>query len=125
MVAPVTPTSDEQSVPRLRRRWLAVLAIAAATLVEVVILATRGRFMEMFIEFELPLPQVALLALGPALPAALAVILVATIAKEFMPRWGAVADLWNVGVVCLSLIGLGLYVAGIFAPLMDLMEALS
>ena len=86
---------------------LAVCAMGFCAAVLGWILNTRGRFVQVFADFELLLPAITHLAIGPVLPAVLAVLTVAGIAKEAIRPLGTARDWLNVVIlflaaVCLS-----------------------
>jgi uncharacterized membrane protein len=110
---------------RSRSMLLAVVAIGLAICVATVIVATRSRFHQMYAEFEIPVSPVTSFALGPVFPIVLAVIVTVTVAKEWIPQFGSIANVWNGSVVCLALASLAVYVVGVFAPLMTMIESLS
>jgi uncharacterized BrkB/YihY/UPF0761 family membrane protein len=115
---------EEDRDPR-RSALLAVVTLGLGVLVLALIVATRGRFQQLIADFEIPASLVTSVALSPVLPSILAVILAATAAKEWLPRFRSLADVWNGSVLCLALASAVVYVVGVFSPLMQLIEGLS
>lgn len=64
-------------------------------------------------------------AIGPILPLVLAVIIVAAIIKELVPAFRLWLDRCNLAILLLGVVSLGTYIAGVFAPLLSLIESLS
>lgn len=116
--------SAADPAPR-RSALLATLAIGSCAFVELCVLATRGRFERMFTEFELELPSLTVYALGWALPTLLAIVLTAAIAKELVPAFHRVADAVNMVALLMAIGCLLFYLAGMFVPLLKLIQALS
>jgi len=104
---------------------LAVAAIGVGAFVAVLVVATRTRFRHMIDEFEISVSLWTSLSLSPVLPLVLVVISVVTFAKEWIPRIGTVANIWNLVVLCMALAALGVYLGGLFAPLLTLIDDLS
>jgi hypothetical protein len=125
MAVPEKQAERDAKGSRSRSILLAVVAIGLAIFDTTVIVATRSRFHQLFAEFEIPESPVTSLALGPVFPIVLAVIVTVTVAKEWIPQFGSIANVWNRSVVCLALTSLVVYVLGVFAPLMKLIESLS
>lgn len=108
-----------------RSLLLAAVAILLASCVTLGIAVTRGRFVELFTEFEIDVPSVTLIVLSPAFPIGLTALIALTIIKELIPSLGPIANAWNVGLVLLTLVVMVAYVISIFDPLMSMIEALS
>jgi hypothetical protein len=122
--------NDSQALSRVtetphRSILLAILAIAAASSSAMIIMVTRGRFEQLIAEFEIPASMVTSFALGPVLPAILALTAALTIAKECLERFKPIANVWNGSVVFVSIACLSIYAMGIFNPLMSLITSLS
>jgi len=121
---PKKPAPLDDRVGR-RSLLLAAVAIVLASCVALGVAVTRSRFVELFTEFEVDLPSLTLIVLNPAFPIGLAVLVALTIIKELIPSLGPIANVWNGGLILLTLVALALYLFGVFAPLMSLIEALS
>ncbi|MEQ8786632.1 MAG: hypothetical protein RIC55_10050 [Pirellulaceae bacterium] len=122
--APKEPADVVENVAN-RSFLLAAVAIALAVCVTAGIAATRGRFEQLIVEFEMDVPTVTAVALSPLFPVALAVLVALTIVKELIPGIDPIANHWNRGVTCLALVALAIYVIGVASPLMSLIQALS
>jgi len=121
---PQEPVPDNQprSVPSVA---LAVISIGLCILVEGAILASRQRFSRFVDEFEIDVAVVTRFAIGPIFPALLAIVILAAIFKEFVPGLRPALDLCNLAILLIGAFCFAIYVVGVFAPLMSLLESLS
>ncbi len=104
---------------------LAICAIGLCVVGLLAILATRARFMSLFDEMGIELSLISRLAIGPLLPLLLFVLAVSGIAKELIPVPRTIRNWWNFLLLLAGLIATATYVAGMFSPLMLLLEGLS
>lgn len=104
---------------------LAVVSIGLCVLVEGAILASRQRFSRFVDEFEIDAAVVTRFVIGPIFPALLAAVIFSAIFKEFVPGLRPALDLCNLAILLIGATCFAIYVIGVFAPLMSLLEALS
>jgi len=108
-----------------RSPFFAAVAIGLCVLVELLLLATRGRFEMLFTEFELDLSSVTQLAIGWILPTLLATVILMAIIKEFVLSHRQMRDRLNWIVLLAGASCLAVYLAGICGPMLTLVQALS
>ena len=116
------PESQPRSVASIA---LAVISIGLCVLLEGAILASRQRFSRFVDEFEIDVAVVTRFAIGPIFPALLAAVIFSAIFKEFVPGLRPALDLCNLAILLIGAICFAIYVVGVFAPLMSLIEPLS
>lgn len=126
MTTPKRPTAEPESQPRsIGSILLAAFAIGFCIVAEGAIVSSRHRFSRFIEEFEMDVSVVTQFAIGPILPLVLAVIIVAAIIKELVPAFRLWLDRCNLAILLLGVVSLGTYIAGVFAPLLSLIESLS
>lgn len=108
-----------------RSLLLLIVAFGLGLVVVAFIGASRARFRHLIEEFEIAPPLLTSFALGAALPVLLGLLLVATAAKECVPGQARMKNLWHAIVIGVTLAFLAVYIAGVFSPVMMLIESLS
>jgi hypothetical protein len=104
---------------------LAVVSIGLCVLAEGAILVSRLRFSRLIDEFEMNVSVITRFAIGPVLPALLAIVILVAIGKEFVPGTRPALDACNLVILLVGAVCLAIYVVGVFAPLMSLIDSLS
>lgn len=90
-----------------------------------IVIFTRGRMANLFAEFEIPLPIVSVFAFGWTIPAAMGIVLVATIVREFIGRPARAQNIWNLIAFGLIIFLVIIYVVGTFSAFLNLMDAIA
>jgi hypothetical protein len=104
---------------------LAGVAIGVCVFVETSILISWQRFSSLFEDFEMHLPLLTQFVIGPVLPLWLAFVIVGAVAKEFVPGLGPYRHKCNSAILFVGAACLGLYLVGVFSPLLRLITELS
>jgi uncharacterized membrane protein YqjE len=120
------PGQNQESGQRPRSSIvLNSLAIAAPLFTAVLIGLSQGRLRRMIEEFEVKQSVFALLALSPWLTVVLGAVSLLTLVRASIRRLDRVATTWNLMAIGFAVVGLVLYVVGVFAPLLTLIDSLS
>lgn len=115
-------------VPRdpRRARWLSLgYAITALTLAEIVVVLLRCALAPICAKFELALSLVSKFAFGLWLPGILTFVILATVAKEFVPRLSHIAHTWNLVAYWVAGVAAALSAVGAALAGLSLMQSLS
>ncbi len=104
---------------------LAVAAIGVCLVGEVAILASRMRFTRVFDEFEIATPPFTAAALSPLLPALLGIAILVGIMKEFIGMAPSAVAKLNLVLLAFGLGIPAIYVVGVTAPRLKLIDSLA
>jgi hypothetical protein len=85
----------------------------------------RTRHVRCPVDFDVPMSPVTALALSIVLPAALVLLVIATVAVELVAKGAAIRNAWNAIAIGLALTCLATYIVGVSLPLLQLIEGLS
>jgi len=104
---------------------LAVVSIGLCVLVEGAVVVSRQRFSRLIDEFEMNVSVITRFAIGPVLPTLLATLILVAVVKEFVSGFRRALDKCNFVILLVGAGCLAIYVFGVFAPLMSLIDSLS
>jgi hypothetical protein len=120
-----TAASERVVDSHRRSSVLAGSSLVVAILIGTAILATQHSFARMYLEFEITLPLVSSVACWGGLPILLLVVASVAFLIGYHPRIQPLGNRISVTVFVFTAITLSIYVWGMFAPLMNLIEGLS
>ncbi len=104
---------------------LAVCAIGLCLFGPIIILVSQRPFLRLFEDMGVELSIVAQISLSPLLPMLLVALGMSGIIKEFVMPFRSIRDWWNAFILFSGGVAMVIYVAGMFSPLMSLIEGLS
>ena len=120
--SPATPTRQDAEQRSLRRFLVACgLGVVTVTLV----VGTRGRLSQLFVEFDLPLSRLTSISLSLVPPGMLTLVVAITVVFEVIKLSAAARNAWNAAAIIASLAVLALYGLGVALSLIQLLNALS
>ncbi len=107
------------------RRVFSALIGAFLFVLLLVILLSRRWVLQALDEFDVGLPAVSAVALSPALPLTVGILLSLMIAKQFLIKSPRVATAGNAIALLVGLLLLVVYLVGVVSPFLLLMDSLS
>jgi hypothetical protein len=124
-VMPTAEPKGQRDVSSTRPWLQTVLTTAFLALLLLGILASQPRFRQILIEFDVDLTAISTLALSPALPGSLGLLLILTIVKEFVIGDRKFLFASNLAAIALGVLAIVVYIVGLVWPLLSLLEDLS
>ena len=119
------------SAGALFAKIISLVALAYAVLASIVMLVIAffvvGRFEEMFIDMEIPggMPLLTRMAISPAFPVIVLIMMIAAVAKEFLLKNLTARILANVAYLVVIQVMAILVVFSLFLPMMKLIEGVT
>lgn len=77
------------------------------------------------VDFDVPFSPLTAFTLSVVLPAALVLLVIATVSVEFIAKRAATRNAWNAIAIGLAFTCLATYIVGVSLPLLQLIEGLS
>ncbi len=107
------------------RQVYTVLTVTFLLVLLLGILLSRSGVLRSLEDFDMRLPTISVVALHPAFPAAVGLLLVLTIAKGFLARTPRASFAANTIALAVGLLLLVVYLVGVVAPFFLLVDGLS